>query len=133
MHKTMKQHLLKRSANGRMPVQDIGINKDAKPSGTGCKECLESGTGWWLHLRRCAECGHIGCCDSSPMRHATKHSHESMHPIIQSFEPGENWFFNYVTGSQLPAHVALAMPRSHPASQPVPFYLPNGTQSEDAE
>ena len=53
-------------------VKVEGINPGAAPSGTGCVECLADG-GWWLHLRRCAECGHIGCCDSSPMRHARKH------------------------------------------------------------
>jgi hypothetical protein len=57
-----------------------GINPAAKPSGTGCVEC--SGLdGWWLHLRRCAECGHIGCCDSSPNQHASKHSAATGHRI----------------------------------------------------
>ena len=51
-----------------------GINPASKPSGDGCVECLESPRGWWLHLRRCAECGHIGCCDSSPSQHASKHA-----------------------------------------------------------
>jgi ubiquitin-hydrolase Zn-finger-containing protein len=50
-----------------------GINSLAKPSGTGCVECLAT-DGWWLHLRRCAECGHIGCCDTSPNQHASKHN-----------------------------------------------------------
>ena len=50
----------------------------------------------WVHLRRCTECGHIGCCDNSPERHATKHFHEIAHPIIQSFEPGEDWYWCYV-------------------------------------
>ena len=48
-----------------------GINPSAEPSGTGCVECMEEGS-WWFHLRRCAECGHIGCCDSSPNQHASK-------------------------------------------------------------
>ncbi|MGC1350718.1 MAG: UBP-type zinc finger domain-containing protein, partial [Xanthobacteraceae bacterium] len=64
-----------------------GINPAAKPSGTGCVECSAPG-GWWLHLRRCAECGHIGCCDSSPSQHASKHYAATGHPIITSFEPG---------------------------------------------
>ena len=73
-----------------------GINPAAKPSGTGCVECLPAG-GWWFHLRRCAQCGHIGCCDSSPNQHASKHHAATGHPIIQSFEPGEHWFYDYRT------------------------------------
>jgi uncharacterized UBP type Zn finger protein len=71
----------------------------------GCEDCLRIGARW-LHLRMCATCGHIGCCDSSPNRHATAHVHESGHPIIRSAEPGEDWFWCYeeevvfaVTGS----------------------------------
>ena len=67
---------------------------DAPPSGTGCVECLKTG-GHWLHLRRCAECGHIGCCDNSPGKHATAHFAADAHPLIQSFEPGEEWFYCY--------------------------------------
>jgi hypothetical protein len=69
--------------------------KDVAPSGNGCVECLRLGTRW-VHLRRCTACGHIGCCDNSPERHATKHFHEIAHPIIQSFEPGEDWYWCYV-------------------------------------
>jgi hypothetical protein len=65
------------------------------PSGDGCVECLATG-GRWVHLRRCTECGHIGCCDSSPGRHATAHFHSASHPLIQSYEPGEDWYFCYV-------------------------------------
>ncbi len=68
---------------------------DVVPSGTGCVECLAAGM-HWVHLRRCAECGHIGCCDQSPGRHATAHFHANRHPIIQSFEPGEDWYFCYL-------------------------------------
>ncbi len=60
-------------------------------------ECLASSSGWWLHLRRCAECGHIGCCDSSPSQHASKHAATTGHSIITSFEPGEDWFYDYET------------------------------------
>jgi hypothetical protein len=59
------------------------------PSAEGCEECLKTGS-WWVHLRICLICGHVGCCDSSLNRHATKH------PIIQSFEPGETWRWCYV-------------------------------------
>jgi uncharacterized UBP type Zn finger protein len=61
----------------------------------GCEECLETG-GWWVHLRVCRSCGHIGCCDSSPSRHATQHFHATKHPIVTSVEPGENWSYCYV-------------------------------------
>ena len=60
-----------------------GINPNAKPTGTGCVECLET-DGWWLHLHRCTQCGHIGCCDNSPNQHATKHNVTIHHPIITS-------------------------------------------------
>jgi uncharacterized UBP type Zn finger protein len=69
--------------------------RDVAPSGTGCVECLLIGA-TWVHLRRCTECGHIGCCDQSPNKHATAHFHETTHPVIQSFEPGEDWFWCYV-------------------------------------
>lgn len=94
------------------------VNPNIPPSGNGCVECLASG-GWWLHLRRCTECGHVGCCDSSPSQHATKHSHSTGHPIIASFEPGETWFYNYQT-EQMLAGERLAPPRWHPENQPVP-------------
>ena len=61
----------------------------------GCEECLASG-GAWLHLRICLECGHVGCCDSSPGRHATAHGLQTDHPIIRSLEPGENWSWCFV-------------------------------------
>jgi len=61
----------------------------------GCEECLKTG-GHWVHLRRCLVCGHIGCCDSSPGKHATKHFHATEHAIIQSFEPGEDWRWCYI-------------------------------------
>ena len=56
----------------------------------GCEDCLAMG-GQWVHLRMCQTCGHIGCCDSSPNRHASRHAHASDHPILRSIEPGENW------------------------------------------
>jgi uncharacterized UBP type Zn finger protein len=66
-----------------------------KPSGTGCKECLEAGDEW-VHLRLCMTCGHLGCCDSSPNRHASKHFHRTKHPTIKAYEPGEDWAYCYV-------------------------------------
>src|SRR5438045_649912 len=97
-----------------------GINPEAPPSGTGCAECLEANPrGWWFHLRRCAACGHIGCCDSSPSQHARAHFKDSEHGVIQSFEPGEDWFYDFRTDDFLEGP-PLAAPTSHPASQPTP-------------
>ncbi|KAB2352174.1 UBP-type zinc finger domain-containing protein [Actinomadura rudentiformis] len=61
----------------------------------GCQECLAEGSRW-VHLRLCLSCGHVGCCDSSPMRHATAHSGKEGHPIVRSFEPGEDWRWCFV-------------------------------------
>ncbi|SEQ69292.1 UBP-type zinc finger domain-containing protein [Microlunatus flavus] len=94
------------------------IDTDVPPSGDGCVECGSSG-GWWFHLRRCATCGHIGCCDNSLGRHATAHATSTHHRYIQSFEPGEDWFWDYeeqVAGEG----PQLAAPRSHPDDQPTP-------------
>jgi uncharacterized UBP type Zn finger protein len=61
----------------------------------GCEECLRIGSGW-VHLRLCLECGHVGCCDDSPNRHATGHFHTTRHPVMRSFEPGEDWAWCFV-------------------------------------
>jgi uncharacterized UBP type Zn finger protein len=61
----------------------------------GCEECLQSGSRW-VHLRLCLTCGHVGCCDSSPNKHASKHAAEHEHPLVQSFEEGEDWIWCYV-------------------------------------
>lgn len=90
----------------------------APPSGSGCVECLEAG-GWWFHLRRCVECGHIGCCDSSPAQHATAHWRDTQHPVIASFEPREHWFWDYRSDAQT-AVVPLTPPPAHPSDQPAP-------------
>jgi Zn-finger in ubiquitin-hydrolases and other protein len=96
------------------------IDPSVPPSGTGCKDCLAGdGPGWWLHLRRCAVCGHIGCCDNSPSQHATAHAHGSEHQVLRSFEPGEDWFYDYRT-EQFFEGPELAPPESHPLDQPVP-------------
>lgn len=63
-------------------------------SSLGCKECLETGDEW-VHLRLCMTCGHVGCCDESPNHHATRHYHATKHPVIKSFEPGEDWAWCY--------------------------------------
>ena len=61
----------------------------------GCEECLKTGD-QWVHLRLCRTCGHVGCCDDSKNKHATKHFHATNHPIITSIEPGEDWSWCYV-------------------------------------
>jgi len=94
------------------------FNVTAVPSGDGCMECLAEG-GWWLHLRRCAACGHVGCCDSSPSQHARGHFQASGHGIVQSFEPGEEWFWDYRLEDEADGP-QLAPPTSHPDLQPVP-------------
>jgi uncharacterized UBP type Zn finger protein len=71
--------------------------EDPTPQTTeGCQDCLAGGHRDWVHLRLCLECGHVGCCDSSPRRHATAHYHSSDHPVVRSFEPGESWRWCYV-------------------------------------
>jgi hypothetical protein len=62
----------------------------------GCEECLALGERHWVHLRLCLNCGHIGCCDSSPHKHASKHAGDVAHPVIRSYEPGESWRWCYV-------------------------------------
>ncbi|WP_426247516.1 UBP-type zinc finger domain-containing protein [Nocardioides sp. LHG3406-4] len=94
------------------------FDPDVPPSGTGCAECLETG-GWWVHLRRCAQCGHVGCCDSSPSQHATAHFRASGHPVMQSFEPGEDWMWDYSAETEV-SGPELAAPTSHPDDQPTP-------------
>jgi len=94
------------------------IDPSVAPSGSGCVECDASGS-WWVHLRRCAKCGHVGCCDDSINEHATAHFHETGHAVMQSFEPGEDWFWNYAT-EQYVDGPELAAPDSHPRNQTVP-------------
>ena len=99
-------------------MADAMIDPDATPTGDGCAECLEHG-GWWFHLRRCAACGHIGCCDSSPSQHASAHARGEAHWIIRSFEPGEDWFYDYRSDREAEG-MSLPPPQHHPVSQPTP-------------
>jgi Zn-finger in ubiquitin-hydrolases and other protein len=96
-----------------------GVDPAVPPSGDGCVECLADPAGWWLHLRRCTQCGHVGCCDSSPHQHARAHYAASGHPYIQSFEPDEDWFWDFEREDYLDGPT-LAPPRHHPRDQPVP-------------
>jgi uncharacterized UBP type Zn finger protein len=68
--------------------------QEVTPSAEGCEDCLRIGADW-VHLRLCLTCGHVGCCDSSKNKHATKHFHATQHAIIKSFEPGEDWGYCY--------------------------------------
>jgi uncharacterized UBP type Zn finger protein len=70
------------------------------PSGEGCAECLQLGDSW-VHLRICLTCGHVGCCDSSKNKHATAHYRGTRHPIVQSFEPGEDWRWCYIDNTMV--------------------------------
>ena len=94
------------------------IDEGVPPSGDGCVECLAT-DGWWFHLRRCAGCGHIGCCDSSPSQHASAHAKATGHWIIRSFEPGEDWYYDY-RSDEMGSGPPLAPPQHHPLSQPTP-------------
>jgi len=69
--------------------------RDVAPNTEGCEECLATGD-QWVHLRMCRTCGHVGCCDSSPGKHARKHAHKEAHPIVRSIEPGEDWSWCFV-------------------------------------
>jgi len=102
------------STDGRARMSDacthLDLVNDVIPSSAGCEDCLRTG-GEWVHLRLCMSCGHVGCCDSSPNRHATAHYVSSQHPLIQSYEPGEDWWYCYVhetsfvvAGVPSPAH-----------------------------
>jgi hypothetical protein len=99
-------------------VRSAGVDPAVLPSGPGCLECDASG-GWWVHLRRCAQCGHVGCCDSSPAQHASKHAAQTGHRLVQSFEPGESWFWDYESDDYSDGP-RLADPQHRPLDQSVP-------------
>lgn len=73
----------------------VGLHPPEPKTPDGCEECLASGSEW-VHLRLCLTCGHVGCCDESPNKHATKHYHQTQHPVIRSFEPEDDWGYCYV-------------------------------------
>jgi uncharacterized UBP type Zn finger protein len=80
-----------------MPRECVHLTyvRPVSPSASGCEECLALGDDW-VHLRICLSCGHVGCCDESKNKHATKHYRATVHPIMASFEPGEDWRWCYV-------------------------------------
>src|SRR6478735_5134747 len=79
----------------RMVCTHLNQVREVTPSANGCEECLQMGDRW-VHLRLCLICGHVGCCDQSKNKHATKHFHATQHPIIESFERGEDWIWCYI-------------------------------------
>lgn len=83
-----------------------------QPNTMGCEECLQIG-GQWVHLRECQACGHVGCCNDSPNHHATVHAGATGHPVIRSFEPGEDWWYCYVDDVAFNVEGAPPAP-SHP-------------------
>ena len=105
-------HLKQVRSAGRQP---------AIPGSAGCKECIESGDGW-VHLRLCLACGHVGCCDDSPNKHASAHYRSSGHPVIKSFEPGEDWAWCFVD------HQGLEAIGAFPEESPSHHYSAPGAQ-----
>jgi uncharacterized UBP type Zn finger protein len=91
----------------------LGEIQEVTPSSPGCEDCVAAGRHDWLHLRLCETCGHVGCCDSSPAKHATAHFRTTTHPLVRSYEPGEDWFWCYA--DQLAFELDGAPPApSHP-------------------
>ena len=86
------------------------------PSALGCEECLASGSPW-VHLRLCRICGHVGCCDDSPNRHATQHFHTTGHPIIEGYDPPEGWGWCFVD------KVVVKLPDTTPQAGPIPRFV----------
>lgn len=86
------------------------------PGTLGCEECLESGS-MWVHLRLCRTCGHVGCCDSSPNKHARKHYHRTRHPVIEGYDPPEGWGWCYVDD------IEVELPDRTPQRGPIPKFI----------
>jgi uncharacterized UBP type Zn finger protein len=78
-----------------VPCSHLDQIRDVTPSADGCEECLRIGSRW-VHLRLCLSCGRVGCCDSSPNRHASAHFRAAAHPLVRSLEPGEDWIWCYI-------------------------------------
>jgi uncharacterized UBP type Zn finger protein len=75
------------------PCRHLSEIRPVQPSAYGCEDCQRIGFTRWVHLRICLTCGHVGCCDSSPHRHARAHSAGTAHPLMASHEPGETWAY----------------------------------------
>ena len=92
---------------GKLACTHLWAIQPVRPSAPGCEDCLRIG-GWWVHLRMCLSCGHVGCCDASPNRHATKHFRATGHPVIRSLEPGEDWMWCYIDEVFMPLPAAAS-------------------------
>ena len=113
------------------PCRHFASIHDVAPRADGCEECLASGD-TWTHLRLCLTCGHVGCCNESRNMHATRHFESTGHPIIQSFEPGEDWMWCYVDGMALqPGRDAVTKDFSKDALRRLPLFA--GLSDEDLE
>ena len=101
-----------------MPGSCIHLDsvRSVTPGSLGCKECLISGSRW-VHLRLCRTCGHVGCCDDSPNRHARKHYEQTSHPIIEGYDPPEGWGWCY------PEEVPVPLPNQTRQRGPIPQFL----------
>ena len=85
---------------GVKACEHVPVDAPELPSRLVCEDCVKMG-GRWVHLRLCLQCGHLGCCDDSPNRHATGHFHAAGHPVIRSAEPGEDWRWCYLHQRQV--------------------------------
>jgi len=94
----------------------LGSVRVVTPSARGCEECLKIGASW-VHLRICRQCGHVGCCDESPGKHATAHFHATGHPIIEGYDPPEGWGWCYVDEE------FVDLPDQTPQLGPIPHYV----------
>lgn len=90
--------------------------REVTPSAKGCEECLKTGS-WWVHLRLCRECGHVGCCDQSPNAHATAHFRKTGHPIMEGYDPPEGWGWCYADG------IEVDLPDQTPQRGPIPRFV----------
>jgi hypothetical protein len=90
--------------------------RDVKPSARGCEDCLRIGSAW-VHLRLCRVCGHVGCCDDSPNRHARAHFHAAGHPIIEGYDPPEGWGYCFTDD------VMVELPDQTPQLGPIPRFF----------
>jgi uncharacterized UBP type Zn finger protein len=92
-----------------MTCNHVNQIRDVEPSGPGCVECQRAGQRW-VQLRMCQTCGHVGCCDSSPGKHATAHYHETGHPIMRAFHAGPEWYWCYIDEEYVEPHPPGASP-----------------------
>ncbi|MGC1302259.1 MAG: UBP-type zinc finger domain-containing protein [Caulobacteraceae bacterium] len=100
-----------------MTCVHYGMVRTVQPSADGCEECLKTGSSW-VHLRLCRICGHVGCCDDSPNRHATKHFRATSHPVIEGYDPPEGWGWCFVD-----EEVLDLTDRMTPHPRPIPRFV----------